>query len=104
MLENIFGDLLTFTIIFAGIYIPLSIAIGHWHYTKQFKVESTIQFMQNPGMIKAFRIILEVQTGTADAKDVESFKNLLRKLEAETSFKDLEGPSDKDLSNSNMEK
>jgi len=92
-LREFFGDLATFTIIFAIIYIPLSILIGHWHFTRQFKVESTIQFMQNPGFIRAFRLILELQTGTADKKDVESFKQLLRRLEKETSFEDLVGPS-----------
>jgi len=90
-LRDFFGDLLTFTIIFAVIYIPLSIVIGHWHFTRQYKVESTVLFMQNPGFIRAFRLILDVLTGTEDKKDVESFKQLLRKMEKETSFKDLEG-------------
>jgi hypothetical protein len=95
-LARIFGDLTIFTIVFAAVYIPLAIVIGKWHFTHQYKIESTIQFMQNPGMIRAFRLLLDLQTGTADQKDVESFKQLLRKLEAETSFTDLEGPKQDD--------
>lgn len=90
-LSNIFGDLLSFTVIFAAVYIPAAILIGKWHFKHQYKIESTIQFMQNPGMIRAFRLILEVLTDTANKEDVQRFTNLLKKLEKETSFEDLQG-------------
>jgi len=92
-LSNFFGDLPTFTIIFAFTYVPISILIGRWHFKHQYKIESTMQFVQNPGLIRAFRLILELQTGTANKEDVESFKQLLRELEKKTSFQDLQGPS-----------
>ena len=95
-LRDFFGDLSTFTIVFAAIYIPIAIIIGNWHFKNQHKVESTVIFMQNPGFVRAFRLILDVLTGTEDKKDVESFKQLLRNIEKKTSFKDLEGPLSED--------
>jgi len=92
-LSQAFGDLTTFTILFIIVYIPISILIGQWHFKYQYKVESTVLFMQNPGMLKAFRLILELQTGTADKNDVDAFKKLLKNLEKQTSFKELEGTS-----------
>lgn len=93
LLEGI--DLTTFTLIFAVIYLPAAILIGQWHFKHQHKVETTIQFMQNPGMIRAFRLILEVLTNSEDKEDVEKFKNLLRKLEKETGFEDIQGKLEK---------
>jgi hypothetical protein len=90
-LDNLFGDLTIFTLVFAAIYIPIAILMGQWHLKHQQKVESTMVFMKNPGMIRAFRLLFDLETNDADEKDVESFKNLLKKLESEVSFTDLKG-------------
>ena len=92
-LSQAFGDLITFTTLFIIVYIPIAILVGRWHFKHQLKIDSTMVFMQNPGLIKAFRLILELQTGTADKNDVDAFKKLLKKLEKQTSFKELEGTS-----------
>lgn len=90
-LDNLFGDLTIFTLFFAAIYIPIAILMGQWHLKHQQKVESTMVFMKNPGMIRAFRLLFDLETNDADEQDVESFKNLLKKLESEVSFTDLKG-------------
>lgn len=92
-LSQTFGDLTTFTILFVIVYIPIAVLMGQWHYKYQYKVESTVQFMQNPGMLKAFRLILELQTDTADKNDVDAFKKLLKNLEKKSMVKDLRNNS-----------
>ena len=90
-LDAFFGDLLIFTVVFGSLYVPISIIIGRWHLKHQYKVESTMTFMNNPGMLRAFRLLFDLETNTADKNDVEKFKNLLRKLEKETIFKEVHG-------------
>ena len=80
-LKEIFDNLVYFIVIFLIVYIPLAIYIGFRHFKDQQKIESTYQFMQSPGIIKAFKLILELQTDTADKNDVDAFKKLLKNLE-----------------------
>jgi len=87
--QSVLGDLLSFTIFFLIIYIPLAAIVGNWHYREQEKIQQTYQFMQNPAIIRAFKLILELKTGTADKNDVESFKQLLRQLDEKVKSKDL---------------
>ena len=92
-LKEIFDSLVSFTIIFLIVYIPLAIFVGSRHFKDHEKIQSTYQFMQNPGMIKAFKLILELQTGTADKNDVDAFKKLLKNLEKKSMVKDLQNNS-----------
>jgi len=87
-LYDVFGDLISFVIIFLIAYIPSSIIIGYWHYRDQFRVESTYRFFQTPFLVRCFRLILENETGTVDKKDLESFQKLLRELEGKTKTPD----------------
>ena len=56
-LDAVFGDLLTFTLVFAILYVPIAVLIGRWHMRNQYKVESTMTFMNNPSMLRAFRLL-----------------------------------------------
>lgn len=88
-LYGLLGDLSSFVIIFLIAYVPASIAMGHWHYKHQMKLELTYQFLQTPFILKAFRLVLEAKDGTVDKKEVESFRKLLEKLEKHALTKDL---------------
>jgi len=92
-LKEIFDSLVHFTVIFLIVYIPLAIYVGFRHFKDHEKIQSTYQFMQSPGMIKAFKLILELQTGTADKNDVDAFKKLLKNLEKKSMVKDLRNNS-----------
>jgi len=95
-LDAVFGDLLIFTLAFAILYIPLAVLIGRWHMRNQFKVESTMTFMNNPSMLRAFRLLFDLETNSANKDDVEAFKKLLKRLEKETTFSELSGKSEKE--------
>ena len=95
-LDAIFGDLIVFTLTFAIIYVPIAVLIGRWHMRNQYKVESTMTFMNSPGQLRAFRLLLDLETNSADLEDVESFKKLLKRLETETTFSELSGQTEKE--------
>ena len=95
-LDAVFGDLLTFTIVFAILYVPIAVLMGRWHMRNQFKVESTMTFMNNPSMLRAFRLLFDLETNSANKDDVEAFKKLLKRLEKETTFSELSGKSEKE--------
>ena len=95
-LNAVFGDLLIFTIVFAILYVPIAVFIGRWHMRNQYKVESTMTFMNNPSMLRAFRLLFDLETNSANKDDVEAFKKLLKRLEKETTFSELSGKSEKE--------
>ena len=95
-LDAVFGNLLIFTLSFAIIYVPLAVIIGRWHMRNQYKVESTMTFMNNPSMLRAFRLLFDLETNSANKEDVEAFKKLLKRLEKETTFSELSGKSEKE--------
>ena len=92
-LKEIFDSLVHFIVVFLIFYIPLAIYVGVRHFKDQEKIERTYQFMQTPGIIKAFKLILELQTDTADKNDVDAFKKLLKNLEKKSMVKDLRNNS-----------
>jgi len=71
----------SFIVIFVIAYFPLAIGIGAWHRKSQMQVE-TLQIMrQNPMMAKNFRILIDAIIGKVDKKEIENYRNLLKKIE-----------------------
>jgi hypothetical protein len=52
--------------------------------------------MNNPSMLRAFRLLFDLETNSANKDDVEAFKKLLKRLETETTFSELSGKSEKE--------
>lgn len=86
---DIIENFTSFLLIFLMIYIPASTIIGNWHYKNYENLQQTYYFLQNPGVIRAFRLILEIKTGKYDKEDVKKFVNLLNKLEKESMTDEL---------------
>ena len=79
--KGIIPELWIFAVLFLVIYIPAAILIGVWHRKTQLRVEATIVAQANPLLAKMFRTLLDVQTGTADEKEIEKFRNMLEGIE-----------------------
>jgi hypothetical protein len=79
--NEIIPELWIFAILFLVIYIPAAILIGSWHRRTQLRVEATIIAQANPVLAKMFRTLLDVQTGKADEKEIENFRNMLEGIE-----------------------
>lgn len=90
ILGQIFGDLLSFSLIFMALFVPICIIIGRWHYKHQFKVESTVQFFQSPAMAKALRLLIELEQKKSNPEDIENFKKLLLDIEKKSGFSELD--------------
>ena len=79
--KGLIPELWIFAILFLVIYIPAAILIGAWHRRTQLRVEATIIAQANPVLAKMFRTLLDVQTGKADEKEIENFRNMLKGIE-----------------------
>ena len=71
----------SFIVIFVIAYFPLAIGIGAWHRKSQIQVETLQSLKQNPMMAKNFRILIDIMQGKADEKEIENYRNLLKKIE-----------------------
>ena len=89
ILGQIFGDLLSFSLIFLAFFVPICILIGRWHYKYQYKVESTVQFFRNPALAKALRLLIELEQKKSNPEDIENFKKLLLDIEKSSDFSEL---------------
>jgi len=83
-LNEIFGDLWVFAIVFILLYIPISIGIGAFHRRTQIRVESEQNLLNNPFMARNFRMLVDIIEGKASKEDIEEFRNLLKKIEKKT--------------------
>ena len=61
-LQEIIPELWIFMVLFLLIYIPASIGIGFWHRKTQYKVERSIKDLENPLLMKMFRVWLDTET------------------------------------------
>ena len=81
ILNEIFDNLLIFTIVFVIIYIPVSILIGAWHRKTQLKVETAQTMKQNPVLAQMFRNLLDIIDERSTKEEIEQFRNMLLKIE-----------------------
>jgi len=82
LFKEIFSDLLMFGLIFLITYIPVSIVIGFVHRKTQLSVDMTIKFLEQPLLMKMFRIWLDVETGNEKKEELEEFERILQKIES----------------------
>ena len=71
-----------FTLIFVILYIPVAIMIGRWHRRTQVKIESELALRHNPFMARNFRMLVDIFEKKASKEEIESFRDLLKKIEA----------------------
>ena len=81
VLQELIPELWMFATLFIVIYIPLATIIGFWHRRTHLRVETTIIQQQNPVLARMFRTLLDVQTGKANEKEIEEFRNMLMSIE-----------------------
>lgn len=83
--KNFFGEMISelwvYGLILFVCYIPVSIGIGFWHRKTQYKVERSIKDLENPLLMKMFRVWLDTETEKATKEETEEFRKLLKKIE-----------------------
>lgn len=80
-LDNLFGDLWLFGILFVFLYVPVAIVVGAWHRRTQIKVDSDVHILQSPLNAKIFRIIIDMQTGKATPEEIKALRDMLKRVE-----------------------
>jgi len=75
------SDLWVFGLILLACYIPASLVIGFWHRKTQYKVERSIKDLENPLLMKMFRVWLDTETEKATKKEIEEFRKFLITIE-----------------------
>jgi len=82
-LNEIFSSLWMFVLVFILAYIPIAVIVGVWHRKTQLKVDVEQTIRQNRIQIKAFRILMDIQTGKASEDEVEEMREFLKSIERE---------------------
>ena len=85
-LNDIFSELWIFIILFVGIYIPISIAVGAWHRKTQIKIENEQSLLNNPFMARNFRMMIDIIEGKASKDEIQEFRNFLSNIEKKSDF------------------
>ena len=79
-LADLFSNLWIFILVFILGYIPIAIIVGVWHRKNQIRIDTEVGLRQNPLLLKILKIIIDLQRGKANKKDVESMCKLLDEL------------------------
>ena len=85
-LNDIFSELWMFIILFVGIYIPISIAVGAWHRKTQIKIENEQSLLNNPFMARNFRMMIDIIEGKASKDEIQEFRKFLSNIEKKSDF------------------
>lgn len=80
-LNDLFGNLWLFVVLFLLVYIPVAIIVGAWHRKHQIKVETDIGLLNSPLHARFFRIIIDIQEGRATKDEVQQIRNMLKSIE-----------------------
>ncbi len=79
--HEIISNIVIFTILFLIIYIPIALVFGNSYYKNQHRVDYSMMFTQGSGELKFYKLLFDLKTNTADPKEVESFKKMLKIFE-----------------------
>ena len=75
--STVLGNPVVFALAFLGGYMPLAIAIGHWHKKSQWKVEQEAMFSENVVQARLWLFMIRlVQGKTTEAEQAEMQKML----------------------------
>ena len=75
------SELWIFALILLACYIPIALGIGFWHRKTQYKIERSIKDLENPLLMKIFRVWLDTETEKATIEEIKEFRKILIKIE-----------------------
>jgi hypothetical protein len=77
-LNTIFSNLWVFAVLFVAGYIPISIAVGHWHRKSQLKIEQEAIFNENVMNARMWLFIMELIEGKVSDAEKVRMRSMLR--------------------------
>jgi hypothetical protein len=79
-LNSIFTNLWVFAVLFVAGYIPIAIAVGHWHRKSQLKIEQEAIFNENVMNARMWLFIMELIEGKASEEEKTRMRSMLRRI------------------------
>jgi hypothetical protein len=79
-LSTILGNPVIFAVAFIAGYMPLAIAIGHWHKKSQWKVEQEAMFSENVVQARLWLFMIRLVQGKATAAEQAEMQKMLEKI------------------------
>lgn len=79
-LQAIFTNLMIFTLLFIGGYIPLAIILGYWHRRKQYVVDNEAMIQENWIGAWQTRYVIRLIKGLTTKKEDEDMLEFLDKI------------------------
>ena len=79
--HEIIANIAIFTVLFFIIYLPITLVVGNWHYKNQYRVDNSMEFFKESGLLKCYKLLFDLKTNSADPKEIESFKKMLYEFE-----------------------
>jgi hypothetical protein len=75
------SNIAIFAILFFIIYLPIALVVGNWHYKNQLRTDQSLEFFQQSGLLKCYKLLFDLKTNSADPKEIQSFRNMLSEYE-----------------------
>ena len=75
------SELWIFALILLACYIPIALGIGFWYRKTQYKIERSIKDLENPLLMKMFRVWLDTETEKSTIEEIKEFRKILIKIE-----------------------
>ncbi len=89
-LNQFFGNILVFALVFIAIYVPLSIILGYWHRKSQWTVEQEALFRENKVGAVLWLYVMDLIEGKVTEENKKMMRDALLKItKGSTSLYDL---------------
>ena len=79
--HEVISNIAIFTVLFLIIYLPIALVVGKWHYKNQYRVDNSLEFFKDSGLLKCYKLLFDLKTNSANPKEIESFKKMLYEFE-----------------------
>jgi len=75
------SNIAIFALLFFIIYIPITLVVGKWHYNNQYRVDNSMEFFKESGLVKCYKLLFDLKTNSANPEEIQAFKKMLQKFE-----------------------
>lgn len=76
-LNNLFGSIWIFAIMYVVIYVPVAMIIGYWHRKTQWRVEQQALFKENEIGATMWLFVIDLIDGKVSGEEKEQMRDML---------------------------
>ena len=60
-IHEVISNIAIFAVLFFIIYIPITLVVGKWHYKNQFRVDNSMEFFKESGLLKCYKLLFDLK-------------------------------------------